>query len=197
VRLISDETHRYLSQAPPPPAASLDPAAVSIGTMSKTYELPGLRIGWIATKDAALIQRLIAVRGAHHQQHARRTHRAGGAARPRAVPRACPRPGTPEQDDRGRAHRQQPAPGPGKSVAGVVGLSWIADADENACLKVYRHLAEDLDALVVPASGFELPGTFFRVGFGGDQDALKRGLERLDTARKILNSDEHTRATAG
>lgn len=35
MRLISDETYRYLSRAPLPPAASLDPA-VSIGTMSKT-----------------------------------------------------------------------------------------------------------------------------------------------------------------
>lgn len=85
----------------------------------------------------------------------------------------------------------------GKSVAGVVGLPWIIDADEKACRQVCRHLAEGLDALVVPASGFELPDTFFRVGSGGDQDALKLGLERPDIARKILNSDEHKRATAG
>ena len=75
----------------------------------------------------------------------------------------------------------------------MVGLPWIVDADEKACHEVYRHLAEDLDALVVPASGFELPDTFFRVGFGGDQDFLTLGLERLDTARKTLNSDEHKR----
>jgi hypothetical protein len=73
----------------------------------------------------------------------------------------------------------------GKSAAGVVGLPRIIDADEKACREVYRHLAEDLDALVVPASGFELPDTFFRVGFGGDQDALKLRLERLDTARRF------------
>jgi hypothetical protein len=84
----------------------------------------------------------------------------------------------------------------GKSVAGVVELPWIVDADEKACREVYRHLAEDLDALMLPASGFELPDTFFRVGFGGDQDTFKLGLERFDTARKILNSDEHKRATA-
>jgi aspartate/methionine/tyrosine aminotransferase len=45
VRLISDETYRYLSRAPLPPTASLD-LGVSIGTMSKTHELPGLGHTW-------------------------------------------------------------------------------------------------------------------------------------------------------
>ena len=47
--LLLDETYRELSfEKPPPPAAVLSDRAISIATMSKTYGLPGIRIGWIA-----------------------------------------------------------------------------------------------------------------------------------------------------
>ena len=34
------------------------PTAISLGVMSKSYGLPGLRIGWLATRDRALLARL-------------------------------------------------------------------------------------------------------------------------------------------
>jgi len=47
--LLHDETYRELSfEKPPPPAAVLSDRAISITTTSKTYGLPGIRIGWIA-----------------------------------------------------------------------------------------------------------------------------------------------------
>ena len=47
--LLHDETYRELSFAkPPPPAATLSNRAISMTTVSKTYGLPGIRIGWIA-----------------------------------------------------------------------------------------------------------------------------------------------------
>ncbi|HXL16626.1 MAG TPA: pyridoxal phosphate-dependent aminotransferase [Streptosporangiaceae bacterium] len=61
IRLISDEIYRGLelpSQAPLPQAADLSPAALSLNGMSKAYGLPGLRIGWIACRDHALLGRL-------------------------------------------------------------------------------------------------------------------------------------------
>src|SRR5262249_11561954 len=55
--VFSDEVYRELEHDP----ASLLPAAcdeyeraVSLGSISKSYGLPGLRIGWIATRDGAL-----------------------------------------------------------------------------------------------------------------------------------------------
>jgi aspartate/methionine/tyrosine aminotransferase len=55
--LFSDEVYHGLEHAAEtlPPAASLSPRAVSLGVVSKAYALAGLRIGWIATRDAALI----------------------------------------------------------------------------------------------------------------------------------------------
>lgn len=60
--LLSDEVYRGLEAEPAsrlPAAADLSPTAVSLGVMSKSYALPGLRIGWLATRDAALLSRMV------------------------------------------------------------------------------------------------------------------------------------------
>lgn len=52
--VFSDEVYRGLEQNPDetlPAACDLYEHAVSLGVMSKTFGLPGLRIGWIATRD--------------------------------------------------------------------------------------------------------------------------------------------------
>jgi aspartate/methionine/tyrosine aminotransferase len=61
IRLFSDEVYRGLELDPRhrlPQAADLSPTAVSLGVMSKSYGLPGLRIGWLACRDRALLERL-------------------------------------------------------------------------------------------------------------------------------------------
>jgi aspartate/methionine/tyrosine aminotransferase len=62
-RLIVDEVYRFLEFEPEsrlPAVADVSPAAVSIGVMSKSFGLAGLRIGWIATRDRGLLERLAA-----------------------------------------------------------------------------------------------------------------------------------------
>jgi aspartate/methionine/tyrosine aminotransferase len=61
ITLFSDEVYRGLEQpphAPLPQAADLLPGALSLNVMSKAYGLPGLRIGWIACRDHAVLARL-------------------------------------------------------------------------------------------------------------------------------------------
>jgi aspartate/methionine/tyrosine aminotransferase len=61
ITLFSDEVYRGLEQAPRSPlpqAADLLPGALSLNVMSKAYGLPGLRIGWIACRDQAVLSRL-------------------------------------------------------------------------------------------------------------------------------------------
>jgi aspartate/methionine/tyrosine aminotransferase len=61
VRVVSDETYGLMTEGEPlPPAACADPTAVSLSTMSKTFGLPGIRIGWITTREADLMHRLLA-----------------------------------------------------------------------------------------------------------------------------------------
>lgn len=59
--LFSDEVYRGLERDPSsrlPQAADLSPTAMSLGVMSKSYGLPGLRIGWIACRDRAALRRM-------------------------------------------------------------------------------------------------------------------------------------------
>jgi aspartate/methionine/tyrosine aminotransferase len=61
IRLFSDEVYRGLEPdgtAPLPQAADRSDTAMSLGVMSKAYGLPGLRIGWLACRDRALLARL-------------------------------------------------------------------------------------------------------------------------------------------
>jgi aspartate/methionine/tyrosine aminotransferase len=61
IRLLSDEVHSGLELDPAltlPAAADLSPTAVSVNVMSKSYGLPGLRIGWVACRDHAVLAAL-------------------------------------------------------------------------------------------------------------------------------------------
>jgi aspartate/methionine/tyrosine aminotransferase len=61
IRLFSDEVFRGLELDPGrrlPQAADLSERAVCLGVMSKAYGLPGLRLGWIASRDRDLLARI-------------------------------------------------------------------------------------------------------------------------------------------
>jgi aspartate/methionine/tyrosine aminotransferase len=61
ILLFSDEVYRGLEvegSRPLPQAADLSPRALSLNVMSKAYGLSGLRIGWLACRDHALLERL-------------------------------------------------------------------------------------------------------------------------------------------
>lgn len=58
---LSDEVYRgleYRGEHLLSPAADVSENAVSLGVMSKSFALPGLRIGWLATRNAALLVRI-------------------------------------------------------------------------------------------------------------------------------------------
>jgi aspartate/methionine/tyrosine aminotransferase len=57
--VFSDEVYRELEHDPAhrlPAATDLDETAISLGSMSKAYGLPGLRIGWLVTRDPRVRQ---------------------------------------------------------------------------------------------------------------------------------------------
>jgi aspartate/methionine/tyrosine aminotransferase len=60
ITLFSDEVYRGLELArdPLPQATDLSGTALSLNVMSKAYGLPGLRIGWIACRDHAVLDKL-------------------------------------------------------------------------------------------------------------------------------------------
>ncbi|HEX7119023.1 MAG TPA: aminotransferase class I/II-fold pyridoxal phosphate-dependent enzyme [Longimicrobiales bacterium] len=61
--VFSDEVYRGLEHRPEerlPAACDVDPRAVSLGVLSKTYGLPGLRIGWVATRNRPVLDAMAA-----------------------------------------------------------------------------------------------------------------------------------------
>lgn len=63
IYIFSDEVYRFLEHDPArrlPAMADVYEKGVSLGVMSKAYGLPGLRIGWIATPDGDLLEKMVA-----------------------------------------------------------------------------------------------------------------------------------------
>jgi len=59
VLLFSDEVYReaeYREEDRLPAACEVSPSCVSLGVLSKSYGLAGLRIGWLATRNARLLE---------------------------------------------------------------------------------------------------------------------------------------------
>jgi aspartate/methionine/tyrosine aminotransferase len=60
--VFCDEVYRELEHDPAnrlPAACEIYERAVSLGSMSKTYGLPGLRLGWLACRDAEILERCL------------------------------------------------------------------------------------------------------------------------------------------
>jgi len=62
IYVLSDEVYRELEHDPRtrlPAAADCYERALSLGSVSKTYGLPGLRLGWLASRDRAFQKRIV------------------------------------------------------------------------------------------------------------------------------------------
>jgi aspartate/methionine/tyrosine aminotransferase len=182
-RLLSDEVYRGLEPREEdrlPAACELDEHAVSLGVMSKAYGLPGVRIGWIATRDRALLRRAAAFKdytticsAAPSELLALIGLRAGEAIlrRNRAIVAA----NLARLDALFAAHGDalewvRPRAG---SVA-FPRLTTGERADDFAARLVERE-----GVLILPGSRFGYPGDHFRLGFGrADMTEALAGFER-------------------
>ncbi len=65
IYVFCDEVYRELEHDPTtrlPAACDFYERALSLGSVSKTYGLPGLRLGWLACRDGAFLQKLISLK---------------------------------------------------------------------------------------------------------------------------------------
>jgi aspartate/methionine/tyrosine aminotransferase len=62
--VLVDETYREMTYGPPPARlwAAEAPHVISVSSVSKTYGAPGLRVGWIACRDAVLMKTMLAIK---------------------------------------------------------------------------------------------------------------------------------------
>jgi aspartate/methionine/tyrosine aminotransferase len=65
IYVFCDEVYRELEHDPAtrlPAACDLYDRAISLGSVSKTYGLPGLRLAWLASHDQAFLQKIISLK---------------------------------------------------------------------------------------------------------------------------------------
>ena len=61
--LLLDETYREMTfDGPQPMAAALSERAISVSSLSKADGLPGIRIGWLVTRDRSLLERFLSAK---------------------------------------------------------------------------------------------------------------------------------------
>ncbi|MFW9992742.1 MAG: pyridoxal phosphate-dependent aminotransferase [Candidatus Odinarchaeota archaeon] len=60
--LLLDETYRDMTDNPLPVAASLSDLAISVSSFSKAYGLPGIRSGWLISRDEVLMETFLAAK---------------------------------------------------------------------------------------------------------------------------------------
>ncbi len=184
--LLVDETYREMTYSGPlPVAASLSQRAISVSSLSKTFGLPGIRVGWLVTRDRGLQERFLA---------AKEQILIGGSVvdetialaalrrRPAWLPAIRARIDAAFATTRDwlAAHELLEWVEP---TGGVVGFPRIrpdvlVDVDG-----FYRSLFEDHGTIVGPGHWFEQPRRHFRLGYGWPApDELADGLASIDLA---------------
>ena len=180
--LLSDEVYRFLELDPAdrlPAGADAAPHVASLGVMSKSFALAGLRIGWLATHDRGLLDRVVRFKdytticaSAPAEILSLIALRARGEvlARSRGIVAAnlaCLDPFF----ERQAAHLRWVRPRGGS----------IAFPELTADVPIDRFVEDLLEAegvLLAPGSIFGHPGNHFRLGFG--RTDLPAALERLE-----------------
>ena len=183
VTLLSDEVYRWLEYHEAerlPAAAELSDSAVSLGVMSKTFALPGLRIGWLVTRDRELLAQLAAFKdytticsSAPSEVLAHIGLRAVDdiVARSRAIVAH----NLPLLDDffARRAELVEWV----RPRAGAIGFPRFVAHDRD--VGAFCHeLAAEAGVLLLPGSVYGQPGSHFRIGFG--RRNMPEALERLE-----------------
>ncbi len=189
--LVWDGAFTELSHAGPSlPEPSLRyERALSLGTMSKAYGLPGTRVGWclaapellarfLPLRDAMTIclsplTEFLAERAIVHADRILEIRRA-------QAHRNMQRLFAWARSNTGLVSLTAPAGG----VTAFPAFHGVADT-EDLC----RELGRDHDVLLVPGTGFGHPDRV-RLGFGGAEDAFATGLHRLHT---VLEQRAETR----
>ena len=189
--LLFDETYRHMVSGERllPAAAGLSDRVISISSMSKCYGLPGIRCGWLATTNQAVLDEVLAIReqvsisnNALSEEVAQRvlermdTYLARGRERIDANQAVVA-----DWMQNQSAFEWRPP------EAGVVCFPRIRSDVRVEPEALYRRLAEEYRTFVVPGRCFEMDERFFRIGFGADAEEIRKGLENLDQALTDLS----------
>jgi aspartate/methionine/tyrosine aminotransferase len=185
--LFSDEVYReseYRQEDRLPAACDLGEHTVSLGVMSKTYGLPGLRIGWIATRNVDIYEGMAAYKDYTTICNSAPSEFLAGLALRHRKALAERNLGI----IAGNLKRLDPffARHPDRFVwqrpqAGSIGFPRLIGEDVNDFCK---NLVAKAGVLLLPGTLYDDPGNHFRIGFGRKNfpDAIARLEDFLEKA---------------
>lgn len=188
--LLVDETYREMAfDYVPPVAATLGSHVISVSSMSKTYGLPGIRMGWLLSRDVRLQERLLAAK--------EQTVITGSVVDEAIALRYL-------------QHKADHLPRIRQHIRSQLAIvqSWLADADTRELIECvapeggvvcfprlsdrcagidldafYRRLNDDYQTFVGPGHWFEQSRRYMRVGYGWPTpDDLRTGLTNITRA---------------
>jgi aspartate/methionine/tyrosine aminotransferase len=188
IYVLVDETYRDMVFGKQlPVAATWSPRMISISSLSKTYGLPGLRVGWIICRDRQLYETFLAAKEQMHicgpvideelayrylLHRDRHFHRIAADIREKF------------QIVKSWMHRQ-------------TDWEWVEPAGGCVCFprmknpdidtdRFYRTLLEQHGTYVGPGHWFEMPDRYIRLGFGWPSTSqLREGLAALTQAAAL------------
>jgi aspartate/methionine/tyrosine aminotransferase len=185
-RLLVDETYRELAYGDAlPMATSLSPSVLAVSSMSKTFGLPGLRVGWLTCRDDELMETLLAAKEQificgpvlEEELSARVLER---RAEVLSLVHTKTRRHLAIVRDWIDGHELFEWVEP---TAGVVCFPRIRPEIDVDVDCFYRTLLEEHGTYVGPGHWFDQDPRFFRLGFAWPtEQELERGLEGLDRA---------------
>jgi aspartate/methionine/tyrosine aminotransferase len=184
--LLVDETYRDLHRGPCPPlAATLSSRAISISSLSKSFGLPGIRMGWIVCRNPKLQEVFLAAKeqificnSVLDEEIARRVLNARERLLASIRERVNQNYGiVSDWMDSQELLEWIPAQG------GVVCLPRIRRGVTVNTDRFYRILMRKFATYVGPGHWFELSDRYFRLGYGWEQkDKLVLGLRNISSA---------------
>lgn len=191
--LLVDETYRDLSPAPAGPfATTLGERVISVASLSKAYGLPGLRLGWLMTRDRGLNETLLAAKeqivicGAvldeeiGYRVYRRRGEELSQIAAAVARGRSAVREWIVREP---RMEWVEPA-------GGVVAFPRIRGGAGVDVARFYARLNGEFKTWVGPGHWFEQDDRYMRIGFGWPAPAeLATGLANLSRALSTDSAD--------
>ena len=186
VYLLVDETYRDMVFGEQLRlAATLSPRVISVSSLSKTYGLPGLRVGWIICRDRPLMTKFLAAKEQMHicgplldEEIAFRywQHRDEHLPRIRLDIRQ-------KFETVKEWMRQQDGFEWIEPAGGCVCFPRLRRPEEGDIDKFYRVLLQEYGTYVGPGHWFEMPRNYMRIGFGWPaRERLKEGLAALSKA---------------
>jgi len=184
--LLVDETYRDLTLgAMLPLAASLGPHVISVSSLSKAYGAPGIRVGWIINSDPRLKETFLAAK--------EQISICGSVINEWVAEQILERraaflePTLAEWRDRLERVAEW--------IAGEDHLEWVRPSGGVVCFPrmrrepaggtdaFYRRLLQDHGAYVGPGHWFEMPDTYFRLGYGWpSREEFEQGLVAISRA---------------